>query len=205
MGKGTQAQRLAALTGAPHISTGDILREAVRAGTPVGQKAREYMDQGHLVPDGVMVGIIEERFTKGDTKAGYILDGFPRTVPQAEALDELLGWIGQPLEVVLLLEIADAAVMERITGRRTCERCQTPYHVVNQKPRAEGVCDRDGGRLVQRPDDTEEKVRRRLQKYHQETAAIIPYYEKRGIVKRVDAARSPDEVHAAVVKAAGRV
>lgn len=202
-GKGTQAQRLAQARDIPHISTGDILREAIRRETPVGRQAKGFVESGALVPDGVMIGIIEERFGKGDTGRGYILDGFPRTVPQAEALEGLLGRLRQPLGTVVLLECPDAAIVERITGRRTCEKCQTPYHVRFQKPRNEGVCDKDGGRLVQREDDTEPKVRRRLEKYRSETAAIIPFYEKKGIVRRIDAARPPEDVYRAVEAALG--
>ncbi len=203
-GKGTQAQRLAGEKSVPHIATGDILRAAIREGTPVGLRARPFVESGGLVPDDVMIGIIEERFGKGDTEKGYILDGFPRTVPQASALDAMLGRLGRPLERVLLLECPDGAILERITGRRTCEKCQTPFHVRFQRPRADGVCDRCGGRLVQREDDTEAKVRRRLDKYHSETAAIVPFYERRGIVARLDGSRPPDEVYRSVAEAAGR-
>jgi adenylate kinase len=203
-GKGTQAVRLAGEVGIPHISTGDILRDAIRRDTDLGRQAKEFIDQGLLVPDEIMVGVVEERFRKGDTAKGYILDGFPRTAPQAEALEKLLGRLGQTLDAVIVLEISDAEVVERITGRRTCETCQTPYHVRFRRPRKEGVCDRDGGRLVQRDDDTEPKVRKRLEKYHSETAAVIPFYEKRGKVRRVDGSKSPDEVYAAVRTAAGR-
>lgn len=204
VGKGTQAKRVAQKRGIPHIATGDILRDAIRQGTPVGLKAKSYVESGGLVPDEVMVGIIEERFGKGDTGEGYILDGFPRTVPQAVALEGLLSRLGQPLQAVLLLECPDSAILERITGRRTCEKCQTSYNVRSQKPTREGVCDKDGARLVQREDDTEPKVNRRLEKYHTETAAIIPFYEKKGLVRRVDASKPPDEVYRAVEAALPR-
>ena len=198
VGKGTQAVRVAQSRAIPHISTGDILREAIRQGSPVGLKARGFVESGNLVPDEVMIGIIEERFGKGDTGKGYILDGFPRTVPQAAALDGLLARLRQPLEAVLLLECPDPAIVERITGRRSCGKCGTPYHVRFRKPAMEGVCDRDGAPLVQREDDTEEKVRRRLEKYHTETAAIVPFYGKQGIVRRVDGSEDPDAVARAV-------
>lgn len=200
-GKGTQAKRLAGEKSVPHIATGDILREAIRQGTPVGLRAKSFVESGGLVPDEVMVGVIEERFAKGDTAGGYLLDGFPRTVPQASALDALLARLDQPLQRVLLLECPDGAILERITGRRTCEACQTPFHVRFQRPRSEGVCDRCGGRLVQREDDTEAKVRRRLDKYRTETAAIVPYYERKGIVWRLDGSRSPEEVFRSVAAA----
>ena len=200
-GKGTQAKKVAGERGVPHIATGDILREAVRRSTPVGLKARSFMDAGSLVPDDVMIGIIEERFGTGDTAGGYILDGFPRTVPQAQALDALLEKLARPLQAVLLLECPDGASVERITGRRTCPKCGTPYHVKYRKPKKEGVCDRDGEALVQREDDTEARLRKRLQQYHSETAAIVPFYEKKGIVNRVDASRAQDEVTRAVESA----
>ncbi len=201
VGKGTQARRLSEERGVPHIATGDILREAVKLGTPVGLQARAYLGTGGLVPDEIVIGIIEERFGKGDTAKGYILDGFPRTLPQARALDALLSKLGQPIQWVLLLECPDEAVLERITGRRTCETCGEPYHVRHRKPEREGVCDRDGGRLIQREDDTEPKVRKRLDKYRTETAAVIPLYEERGIVRRIDASRPPEEVYRAVLAA----
>lgn len=200
VGKGTQAGRLAAKKSLPHIATGDILREAIKNGTPVGLKAKTHVVSGGLVPDDVMIGIIEERFGRGDTGAGYILDGFPRTVPQAEALDRMLGRLGRPLQAVVLLECPDGSILDRITGRRTCEKCQTPYHVRFQKPKDEGICDKDGGKLVQREDDTQAKVRKRLEKYNSETSAIIPFYDQRGLVRRVDASRPPEEVYRAVEK-----
>jgi len=197
-GKGTQAKRIAQSHAIPHVSTGDILREAIREGTAVGRKAEGFMSAGNLVPDDLMIRIIEERFQRGDTSKGYILDGFPRTVPQAVALDALLARLREPLHAVILLECGDGVVVERITGRRTCVRCGTPYHLIFQRPRKDRVCDVDGSLLVQREDDTEPKVRRRLEKYHSETAAIIPFYEKQGIVRRVDASKDPDTVHSAV-------
>ena len=196
-GKGTLAKRLAGERGLPHIATGDILREAIRQGTPVGLQARRFVESGGLVPDEVVIGLIEERFSRPDTVRGWILDGFPRTVPQAEALDRLLARLNQPVDAVLLLECPEEALLERITGRRSCPACGTPYHVKNQKPRREGVCDRDGTPLVQREDDTEAKVRLRLEKYRRETAAVIPFYERKGLVRRVDAAGAPDAVYRA--------
>ena len=198
VGKGTQAKKVSQSRAVPHISTGDILREAIKQGTPIGLKAKTFVESGGLVPDAVMIGIIEERFGQGDTGKGYILDGFPRTVPQAAALDGLLAGLQQPLEVVILLECPDSAIVERITGRRTCEKCGTPYHVKFQKPKREGVCDKEGAKLIHREDDTEPKIRRRLEKYHAETAAIIPFYEKRGIVRRIDGSKDADSVTRAV-------
>lgn len=202
-GKGTQAKRVADARAIPHIATGDILREAMRDGTEVGLKAKAFVSAGNLVPDDVMIGIIEERFARGDTAKGYLLDGFPRTVPQAEALEGLLERLGQKLDAVVLLECPDEAIVERITGRRTCPECGTPYHVKYRKPAREGVCDRDGKALVHRDDDTAEKVRTRLAKYHAETAAIVPFYEGKGLVRRVDASLPPDDVARAVDDALG--
>lgn len=203
-GKGTQAKRLAEEHGVPHIATGDILREAIRQGTPVGREAQPYIAAGGLVPDDVMIRVIEERFARPDVAGGYVLDGFPRTLAQAEALERMLARLGRPLDRVFLLECPEGTVLDRITGRRTCEVCGMPYHVRHRPPRREGVCDRDGGRLVQREDDTEPKARRRLEKYRAETAALVPFYEARGLLRRVDASRSPEEVYREIRSAVGR-
>lgn len=204
-GKGTQAKRLAEERGVPHIATGDILREAVRKGTSVGHQAQPYIAAGSLVPDDVMIRVIEERFARPDVAAGYILDGFPRTLPQARALEGMLARLGRPLDRVLLLECSEECVLDRITGRRTCEMCGMPYHIRHRPPRREGICDRDGGRLLQREDDTEPKARRRLEKYREETAALVPFYEARGILRRVDAGRPPEAVYRAILAAVGEL
>jgi adenylate kinase len=195
VGKGTQAKRLAEALGVPHISTGDILRATAAQNTPLGQKVKKYIDLGSLVPDEVMMTIIEERFRKGDTKKGYILDGFPRTTAQAMGLDMLLARLNQGITQVVLFECPDAVIMERIIERRSCSTCGAPYHLRWQKPKVEGVCDKDGTPLVQRVDDTRTKVFHRLDQYRSETAAVIPYYEKRGIVRRVNANQPPDDVY----------
>jgi adenylate kinase len=195
VGKGTQAKKLAAALGVPHISTGDILRDTAKQNTDLGQKVKKFIDLGSLVPDEVMMNIIEERFRKGDTKQGYILDGFPRTTAQAMGLDMLLARLGQPINMVLLFECPDAVIMERIIERRSCPKCGTPYHLRWQKPKVDGVCDKDGTPLVQRVDDTRTKVFHRLDQYRSETAAVIPHYEKRGLVRRVNADQPPDEVY----------
>ena len=205
VGKGTQAKKVAQYQSIPHISTGDILREAVRQGTPIGLRVKGYIDAGNLVPDSLMIDIIEERFTRGGIAAGFLLDGFPRTLPQAEALDDLLFRMSLELQAVILLQCPDSLIVERITGRRTCEACGTPYHVRFQMPKREGFCDKDGSPLVQREDDTEAKVRRRLEKFHSETEAIIPFYERQGIVRRVDASKDPDAVYRAVEAALPKV
>jgi len=199
-GKGTQAADLCRRFGVPHISTGDMLRESVKAGTEVGKKAQSYMEAGKLVPDAVMIGVIEERFSRGDGSRGFVLDGFPRTVGQAEALESLLARLGLPIQRVISFSASDETIVERIAGRRTCPACQTPYHARFQPPRKAGVCDRDGEELAQRPDDREEKVRERLRAYRDQTAPLVPYYEKRGLLRGVSAEASPDEVFRAVEK-----
>jgi adenylate kinase len=195
VGKGTQAKKLAQALGVPHISTGDILRDTAQQKTDLGQKVKKYIDLGSLVPDEVMMNIIEDRFRKGDTKTGYILDGFPRTTAQAMGLDMLLARLAQPIDMVLLFECPDAVIMERIIERRSCPKCGTPYHLRWQKPKVEAVCDRDQTPLVQRVDDTRTKVFHRLDQYRSETAAVIPHYEKRSLVRRVNANQPPDDVY----------
>ena len=195
VGKGTQAKKLAQALGVPHISTGDILRDTAKQATELGQKVKKFIDLGSLVPDEVMMNIIEERFRKGDTKKGYILDGFPRTTAQAMGLDMLLARLGQPIDMVLLFECPDAVIMERIIERRSCPKCGTPYHLRWQKPKVDGICDKDGTPLVQRVDDTRTKVFHRLDQYRSETAAVIPHYERRGLVRRVNADQPPDDVY----------
>lgn len=204
VGKGTQAKRLAGARGVPHISTGDILRDFAKQPTELGQKVKKFIDLGSLVPDEVMMKLIEERFRKGDTNTGYILDGFPRTTAQAMGLDMLLARLNQAISLVLLFECPDAVIMERIIERRSCPKCGTPYHLRWQKPKVEGVCDKDGTPLVQRVDDTRTKVFHRLDQYRSETAAVIPHYEKRGIVRRINANQPPDDVYREVEAAVAK-
>ena len=205
VGKGTQAKRLAADLSVPHVSTGDMFRDAIRRDTPLGRQARVFIDQGMLVPDELTIGLIEERFSTsaGAADHGFILDGFPRTLPQAKALDGLLEKIGAPLEAVVVLDISDDGVVERITGRRSCVGCGTPYHLRFRKPVQAGICDICQNPLVQRADDTEEKVRRRLEKYHTETQMVIPFYEAKKLVRRVDGSLAADEVYRAIRKTLG--
>ena len=200
VGKGTQAKRLAAEFSVPHVSTGDMFRDAIRRDTPLGRQARVFIDQGSLVPDDLTIGLIEEKFatSAGAADHGFILDGFPRTLPQAKSLDVLLDKIKAPLQAVVVLDISDDGVVERITGRRSCVGCGTPYHLRFRRPVQEGICDICQNPLVQRADDTEDKVRRRLEKYRVETQAIIPFYEAQGLVKRVDGSLAPDEVTRAI-------
>lgn len=197
-GKGTQASVLAREEGIPHISTGDILRAAVREGTPLGKKAKEYMDRGDLVPDEVIVGIVSERLSEPDCRKGFIFDGFPRTTPQADALGQALERLQLPLSGVISIEVPDAELVSRLTGRRTCKACGAVYHVVSAPPRAEGICDQCGGALIQRDDDTEETVRNRLSVYHRQTAPLVAYYEQQGLLRRIDGTQDIDRVMAAI-------
>jgi adenylate kinase len=194
-GKGTQSDRLREDFGLPYYSTGIILREAVEAQSELGKKAKEYMDNGDLVPDELICEVIAERFDSGDADKGFLLDGFPRTVGQAEMLDRLLDSRDRELTAVLLIEAPDDEVVRRLSGRRTCAKGQHVYHVEFDPPKHEGVCDQDGSRLIQRDDDKPETVRKRLSVYHEQTEPLVDWYEDRGVLRRFDGTRSPDEVH----------
>jgi adenylate kinase len=198
-GKGTQAARLLARYQIPHISTGDMFRAAVQAQTPMGQQADSYMKAGKLVPDEVVIGLVRERLAMDDVTVGFMLDGFPRTVPQAEALEAALTADGIALDAVLVLDVDDALIVERITGRRTDPETGTIYHLSFSPPPADVA-----GRLVQRKDDTEEACLKRLASYHAKTAPIIPFYESCGLVQRIDGVGSPDEVTARITAALDR-
>ena len=197
-GKGTQAARLVAHYQIPHISTGDMFRAAVTEGTPMGQEADRYMKAGQLVPDEVVIGLVRERLAQDDTKAGFMLDGFPRTRPQAEALAEALNADNLTLDAVLLLEVPDELIVERIVGRRSDPETGEIYHLTFNPPPAE-LADR----LVHRKDDTEEAVRSRLEAYHSMTAPIVPFYEGEGVLKRVNGVGRPDDVTSAIRAALG--
>jgi adenylate kinase len=184
-GKGTQARELAREWGVPHIATGDMLREAMAAGTPLGREAKQYYDRGALVPDPVIVGMIAERLAQPDAKRGFLLDGFPRTIAQAEALGTLLESLGQPLERAIFFDVSDAELLRRLTGRRVCRGCGATYHVVSAPPARPDVCDRCGGELVQRVDDSEATVRKRLQVYTTQTAPLLDYYRGRHLLSSV--------------------
>lgn len=184
-GKGTQAKRLAGRFAIPHISTGDMLREAVADGTELGRQAAPIMASGGLVSDDLMIGIIKDRLAKSDAANGFILDGFPRTVVQAEKLDTIVGNEDEPLRVLQLL-VPDDAIVQRIVQRRTCAQCGAIYHLENSAPATDGVCDRDGAGLIARPDDTEEAVRKRLESFHRQTIPVAAYYKSRNLLREVD-------------------
>ena len=194
-GKGTQAQRLVERHGIPQLSTGDVLRAAVKAETELGRKAAAIMERGDLVPDEVVVGIIDARLDHDDCAKGFILDGFPRTLGQAEALDSMLAAKGQSLDHVIEMKVDDQALVERITGRFTCAKCGAGYHDRFKTPKVEGVCDVCGGtEFTRRKDDTAETVTSRLKAYHEQTAPLLPYYEAQGVLGSVDGMADFDEV-----------
>lgn len=202
-GKGTQARELAREWGVPHLATGDMLREALAAGTPLGLEAKRYMDRGALVPDEVIVGLMRERLAQPDAATGFIVDGFPRTIAQAEALDRLLKDAGQRLEAVIFFDVAEPELLRRLTGRRVCRRCQTAYHVVSAPPTMAGVCDRCGGELYQREDDDEATVRHRLEVYRRQTTPLLDYYRQRSLLTSVAGAGAIGAVRRAIRQAAG--
>jgi len=193
-GKGTQAAMISGRHGTPHISTGDILRQAVTDGTSLGLKAQGYMDRGELVPDEIIIGVVEECLREEDCERGFILDGFPRTVAQAESLEESLKEMGGSLDVVLNIEVEDEEIIRRLTGRRICGKCGRIFHLLFDPPRDEGVCEVCGGDLYQRADDTEETVRRRLEVYKEQTAPLIDFYKRKGLLRNVRGEKSAADV-----------
>lgn len=197
-GKGTQAKMLTEKYGVPQISTGDILRAAVAVGSRLGKEAKGYMDRGALVPDEVVIGIVRDRLTEPDCQGGYLLDGFPRTVAQAEALTGMLKELGAPLPTVVSLEVDEEEVVRRLAGRRTCQACGEPFHVEFHPPRREGICDKCGRTLIQREDDKEETIRRRLQVYREQTEPLISYYEKQGLLETVHGLGETGDVFARI-------
>ena len=194
-GKGTQAERLQDDFHLPYVATGDLLRGAVAEGTELGRKADEYMKAGGLVPDDLIIDVIIDKVRGEDAQDGFLLDGFPRTTGQAEALQEAIEDLGRELTAVLLIDVADEALIKRISGRRVCAKAGHVYHVDFDPPKHEGVCDQDGSELTQREDDQEDVVRERLATYHEKTAPLVQFYDDRGILKRFDGSRSPTEVH----------
>ena len=201
-GKGTQARELARGLGVPHVATGDMLREAAAAGTALGREAKRYMDTGALVPDAVVIGLVDARLDQGDARVGWVLDGFPRTVAQAEALDELLARRGTEIERAVYFEVSREELVRRLTGRRTCRRCAAGYHTVSAPPRVTGRCDRCDGELYQREDDAEATVSRRLDVYATSTAPLLDYYRSRGVLAGVSGEGAVADIAARVRHAA---
>lgn len=185
-GKGTQAALIKEAYQIPHISTGDMFREAIKNETPLGVEAKSYMDKGALVPDSVTIGLVKERLSKPDCQKGFLLDGFPRTIPQAEALNEILNELNIKLDAVINIEVDDSILIDRIVGRRVCPNCKAGYHITNLKPKKEGICDVCGEKLVQRKDDTEETVKNRLDVYAKQTKPLLEFYSKYNLVKSID-------------------
>jgi adenylate kinase len=185
-GKGTAAMELSAALGVPHVSTGQMFRETIRKGGPLADTAKGFIDKGQLVPDEITVQIVRLWLDEHDRQRGFIFDGFPRTLLQAQAFDRLLAERKLPLTMVVLLDVSEEEILERILGRLSCESCGALYHITRVRPRREGICDRCGGKLVRRADDTEETVRARLRWYHELTAAVVEYYDRQGILRRVD-------------------
>ena len=202
-GKGTQAVKIVEKYGIPHISTGDIFRENIKNGTELGKKAQEYMNRGELVPDDLVIEIATDRLAKDDCKNGFLLDGFPRTVYQAEKLDEFLAANGGKIDKVLDIAVGKDELITRLTGRRVCKACGASFHVVNIPPKKEGVCDYCGGELIQRADDNLETVTNRIDVYEAQTKPLIDYYEKAGNIAHIDGTTGLDNVFADIVKALG--
>jgi len=198
-GKGTQAEKIEKKYKTPHISTGDMFRLAIKEETELGKQAKNYMDEGQLVPDEVTNGIVEERLAMDDCQEGFLLDGFPRTLPQAEALDEILNKLDRKIDFVIHVDVPEEKLLERLTGRRVCPKCGATYHVVNNPPKEEGVCDHDGIELIQRDDDTEETVQKRLTVNIEQTKPLLDFYEDKGVLVTVDGDQDIDKVFAEIV------
>ena len=202
-GKGTQAKRIAEKYGIPHISTGDIFRANIKEGTELGMKAKEFMDQGLLVPEQVTIGMLLDRIKKEDCVNGYVLDGFPRTIPQAESLTKALEEMGQKIDYAVDVDVPDENIVSRMSGRRACITCGATYHVQFAPPKAEGICDKCGAELVLRDDDKPETVQKRLTVYHEQTQPLIDYYRRAGVLVSVDGTQSMDQVFESIVKIFG--
>ena len=198
-GKGTQAKMIADRYNVPHISTGDIFRANIKNGTELGIEAKKYMDQGKLVPDELTVKILLDRVAQDDCKNGYVLDGFPRTIPQAEVLDEALNKLGDKIDYAIDIDVPDENIINRMSGRRACVTCGSTYHMIHVPPKQEGICDRCGSELILRDDDKPETVKNRLKIYHDQTQPLIDFYTKKGILKSVDGTQDMNDVFAAVV------
>ena len=202
-GKGTQAKKIAAKYNIPHVSTGDIFRANIKGGTELGKEAKSYMDAGKLVPDELTVRILLDRVSEDDCKNGYVLDGFPRTIPQAEVLDKELDKTGEKIDFAINVEVPDENIVDRMSGRRGCPKCGASYHTKYIPPRKEGVCDSCGTELVLRDDDKPETVKNRLKIYHEQTQPLIDYYTKQGVLKEVDGTVDPEDVFKAITDILG--
>ena len=202
-GKGTQAKQIADKYSIPHISTGDILRANIKNGTELGKKAKQYMDQGALVPDELTCDLVMDRIQQDDCKNGFVLDGFPRTIPQAEALDAALEKINEKMDYAIDVDVPDENIVNRMSGRRACLNCGATYHLISIPPKVEGICDRCGSEIVLREDDKPETVQKRLKVYHEQTQPLIDYYKNQGILKSVDGTQPMDEVFKAIVTILG--
>ena len=202
-GKGTQAERICAKYSIPHISTGDIFRANIKNNTELGQKAKSYMDQGLLVPDELVVDLVVDRVKADDCRNGYVLDGFPRTIPQAEALDKALAANGEKVDYAINVEVPDENIINRMSGRRACLSCGATYHIVHIPTKVEGICDKSGAELVLRDDDKPETVKKRLDVYHEQTQPLIDYYTDKGVLNEVDGTKDMDEVFSAIVDILG--
>ncbi|EGQ2805155.1 adenylate kinase [Staphylococcus pseudintermedius] len=199
-GKGTQASEIIKKYPIPHISTGDMFRKAIKDETELGKEAKSYMDRGELVPDEVTVGIVKERISEDDAKKGFLLDGFPRTIEQAEALNSILEELGRTIDAVVNIEVPKEELMNRLTGRRICETCGTTYHLVFNPPKVEGICDIDGGKLYQREDDNPETVANRLEVNVKQSKPILEFYNQKGLLKNIDGSKHIDEVTSDVIE-----
>lgn len=204
-GKGTQAKMIADKYQIPHISTGDIFRANIKEGTELGKKAKTYMDQGLLVPDDLVVDLVVDRVQKADCANGYVLDGFPRTIPQAEALDAALAKLNDRVDYAIDVEVPDENIVKRMSGRRACVSCGATYHIVHIPTKVEGICDRCGSKLILRDDDKPETVQKRLGVYHEQTQPLIDYYNKNGILRGVDGTVDMKDVFAAIVNILGEI
>ncbi|HIX60454.1 MAG TPA: adenylate kinase [Candidatus Blautia gallistercoris] len=202
-GKGTQAKKIAEKYGIPHISTGDIFRANIKNGTELGKKAKTYMDQGLLVPDELVCDLVVDRVQQPDCENGYVLDGFPRTIPQAEALDEALKSLGSAIDYAIDVDVPDENIVNRMGGRRACVKCGATYHVVYNAPKVEDVCDACGDKLILREDDKPETVQKRLAVYHEQTQPLIDYYTTAGVMKRVDGTQDMEDVFRSIVAILG--
>lgn len=202
-GKGTQAKQIASKYEIPHISTGDIFRANIKEGTALGMEAKSYMDKGQLVPDELTVKILLDRVSKDDCKNGYVLDGFPRTIPQADVLDKAVSELNDKIDFAINVDVPDENIIRRMSGRRACLNCGATYHIVNVPPKKEGICDACDSKLVVRDDDKEETVKARLVAYHEQTQPLIDYYNNKGILKEVDGTKDMNDVFADIVNILG--